>query len=112
MAYPAPSGFLNNSGRLGTDSAVLKLDDYANAQSLNYLTTPWKQAMASAANELAVSEPQVIRGTGGHGGDVDVWSMLSVDQTQSRIGDKRGEPAPDVRNDSRTQVGRDRAIQP
>ena len=89
MAYPASSGFFNNSAGMGSDAAVLQLDDYANAQSLNYLTTPWKQAISLAAKELAVTEAQVIRGSGGHGGDVDVWSMLSVDRTQGRHGDKR-----------------------
>jgi hypothetical protein len=89
MAFPTSSGIFNNSGGLGSDTAVLQLDDYANAQSLNYLTTPWKQAVSQAANELAMTETQVIRGTGGHGGDVDVWSMLTVDRTQGRHGDKR-----------------------
>jgi hypothetical protein len=91
MAYPTPSpaGFLNNNARLGSDASVLKLEDYANMQAANYMLTPWKSAVAPAANELAVSEPQVIAGSGGHGGDVDVWSMLSVDQTRGRDGAKR-----------------------
>lgn len=91
MAYPAPSpaGFLNTNARLGADASVMKLDDYANMQAANYMMTPWKSAVSGAANQLAMSEAQVIRGSGGHGGDVDVWSMLSVDQTRGRDGAKR-----------------------
>lgn len=89
MAYPTPSGFLNMNARLGDDASVLKLEDYANAQSANYMMTPWKAAVAPAANQLVASESQIIHGRGGHGGDVDVWSMLTVDQTQARVGDKR-----------------------
>ena len=80
---------MNNSGRLGSDESVQTLDDYANTQRTNYMLLPFKSAVASAANELAMSEPQVIRGGGGHGGDVDVWSMLTVDRQKGRDGDKR-----------------------
>lgn len=83
------ASFLNNNARLGADISVMKLDDYANMQAANYMLTPFKQAVSGAANEMSVAESQVIRGWGGHGGDVDVWSMLSVDKTQARDGDKR-----------------------
>jgi len=88
LALPMDS-FLNNNARLGADGSVMKLEDYANMQAANYMLTPFKQAVSGAANELSLSESQVVRGWGGHGGDVDVWSMLSVDKTQARDGDKR-----------------------
>jgi hypothetical protein len=91
LLNPAPvsGSVFNQHARLGNDRDFMKLEDLANEQYMNHMLSEGPQMVAKAANELAVSENQIVRGMGGFMGDIDANSMLVVDNTQGRIGDKK-----------------------
>lgn len=86
---PAKGGVFNTQARLGADSDFMTLEDLANVQHMNHMLSEGPEILKAAAHNLAVTESQIIRGMGGFGGEVDAHSMLSVDRTQGRIGDKK-----------------------
>ena len=94
MLNPAPimpgqGSVFNQQARLGADADFMKLEDLANVQYVNRMISEGPELLKAAAHNLAVTESQIIRGMGGFGGEIDTHSILSVDRTQGRIGDKK-----------------------
>ena len=81
--------FFNATARLGSDTDFMTLEDLSNVQYVNRMLSEGPAMLKAAAHNLAVTESQIISGMGGFLGDIDAHSILSVDRTQGRIGDKK-----------------------